>query len=59
MLEVKNIYNRDIDGNPKEEYWIQMQIQLETCDLEICDFLETRFKEYELEEEYFEDVSRE
>lgn len=59
MLEVKNIYNRDIDGNPKEEYWIQMQIQLETCDLEICDFLETRFKEYELEEEYFEDVSSE
>ena len=30
MLEVKNIYNRDINGIPKE-YWVQMQIQLETC----------------------------
>ncbi len=54
MLEVKNIYNRDIDGIPKEEYWIQMQMQLEVCDLEYCDFLETRFKEYETEEQLFE-----
>ena len=46
MLEVKNIYNREIRGIPKEEYWIQMQIQMETCDLDICDFLETRFLEY-------------
>ena len=38
MLEVKNMYNRDINGIPKEEYWIQMQIQLETCNLECCDF---------------------
>ena len=25
MLEVKNIYNREINGIPKVEYWIQMQ----------------------------------
>ena len=54
MLEVKNIYNREIRGIPKEEYWIQMQIQMETCDLDICDFLETRFLEYS-EEEYYAD----
>ena len=52
MLEVKNIYNREIDGIPKDEYWIQMQIQMETCDLDICDFLETRFLEYETLEAY-------
>jgi hypothetical protein len=45
MLEIKNISNRIIDGIPKEEYWVQMQIQMETCDLDECDFVETRFKE--------------
>ena len=47
MLEVKNIVNRDIDGNPKIEYWIQMQVQMEVCNLNECDFLETRFNEYD------------
>ena len=53
MLEIKNIVNREIDGIPKKEYWIQMQLQMETCDLDECDFLETRFKEIE-EEEYLQ-----
>lgn len=53
MLEVKNIYNREINGIPKDEYWIQMQMQLETCDLEICDFLETRFIEFNNIEEFY------
>ncbi len=53
MLEIKNIYNREINGIPKEEYWIQMQLQLETCDLELCDFLETRFIEYSSIEEFY------
>ena len=47
MLEIKNIVNRDITGIPKMEYWVQMQMQMETCGLNECDFLETRFKEYE------------
>jgi hypothetical protein len=59
MLEVKNIVNREITGIPKEEYWIQMQIQMETCDLDDCDFLETRFKEYATEEEFRVDETRE
>jgi len=54
MIEVKNIVNRDITENPKEEYWIQMQIQMETCNLDECDFIETRFKEYENEEKFYE-----
>ena len=55
MLEVKNIVNREINGNPKMEYWVQMQLQLEVCDLKECDFLETRFVEYENEEEFMAD----
>jgi len=58
MVEVKNIVNRDITGIPKEEYWIQMQIQLEVCNLTECDFLETRFKEYEDQEAFIEDGNR-
>ena len=46
MIEVKNIVNREITGIPKLEYWIQMQLQLEVCDLNECDFIETRFVEY-------------
>ena len=59
MLEVKNIVNREITGIPKEEYWIQMQQQMETCDLDDCDFLETRFKEYATEDEFHADTTRE
>jgi hypothetical protein len=32
-----------------------MQLQLEVCDLKECDFLETRFVEYENEEEFMAD----
>jgi putative phage-type endonuclease len=46
MLEIKNIVNREIDGIPKKEYWIQMQLQMATWNLDECDFLETRFIEY-------------
>ena len=46
MLEIKNIVNREIDGIPKKEYWIQMQLQMEVCGLDECDFLETKFIEY-------------
>jgi putative phage-type endonuclease len=58
MLEIKNIVNRDITGIPMELYWVQMQIQMETCDLPECDFLETRFKEYENEDDFYADAGR-
>jgi len=53
MVEIKNIVNREITGDPLDEYWIQMQIQMEVCDLDICDFVETRIKEFSSEDEYF------
>ena len=59
MLEIKNIVNRDIDGIPKKEYWIQMQLQMEVCDLDECDFLETRFVEYPDYISYLDDTSDE
>jgi putative phage-type endonuclease len=55
MLEIKNIVNRVINGIPKKEYWVQMQMQMETCDLDECDFLETHFLEYESEEAFLQD----
>ena len=55
MLEIKNPTTRAITGIPKEEYWIQMQLQMETCNLNECDFLETVFKEYDSEEDFIND----
>jgi len=63
MLEIKNPFSRVINGIPKDEYWIQMQMQLEVCDLDYCDFLETKFTEYESREafdadgDFFESVT--
>ncbi len=57
MLEIKNIVSREIDGIPKKEYWIQMQLQMEVCDLDECDFLETKFTEYDNAEAYCTDTS--
>jgi hypothetical protein len=57
MLEIKNIVNREITGIPFEEYWIQTQLQMQVCDCDECDFLETCFKEYEDEEQFLCDSS--
>lgn len=51
MIEIKNVVSREITGIPKMDYWVQMQVQLEVCDLEDCDFIETQFKEYDDHEE--------
>ena len=56
MLEIKNIVNREINGIPKKEYWIQMQLQMEVCDLDECDFLETKFIEYDCANTFFKDL---
>ena len=55
MLEIKNPISRKINGNPKKGYWIQMQLQMEVCNLNECDFLETKFVEYENEEQFNND----
>jgi len=55
MLEIKNPKSRIITGIPKDEYWIQMQLQMEVCDLNYCDFLETKFIEYDNYNKFMED----
>jgi len=54
MLEIKCPFKRFIktSGNIKGEicpiyYWIQVQLQLECCDLEKCDFLQCDIGQYE------------
>ena len=59
MVEIKNIVNREITGIPKEEYWVQTQIQMETCDLDECDFVETRFLEYPNDDDFYADQTHE
>jgi putative phage-type endonuclease len=59
MLEIKNVVNRDITGIPKEEYWVQTQMQMEVCGLQGCDFVETRFLEYTSANAFYEDTEHE
>jgi len=56
MIEIKNVVSRQINGIPLEAYWIQMQLQMEICDLEECDFIETKFAKITREEWIAEDV---
>tara|TARA_B100001093_G_scaffold59033_1_gene49851 strand:- start:4097 stop:5476 length:1380 start_codon:yes stop_codon:yes gene_type:complete len=57
MLEVKNVVSREITGIPKKDYWVQMQMQMGVCNLNECDFLETKFYQYETKEEFDNDGS--
>ena len=57
MLEIKNVVSREISGIPKMDYWVQMQLQMEVCNLNECDFLETKFTEYLTQEDYLDDIS--
>lgn len=47
MVEIKCPPKRVITGDPPLYYWIQVQGQLEICDLDRCDFLECKIVEYE------------
>ena len=38
------------------DYFVQMQTQLEACDLEICDFVECEISEYPSDKEYYEET---
>ena len=56
MLEIKCPPKRQFTNEVPRHYWMQMQGQLEVCDLEECDFLECKLVEYADEEEYYEDI---
>lgn len=57
MLEIKCPYRRPITGIPPFYYWIQVQLQLEVCDLEYCDFVEYKFIEVLSKEEFLDDAT--
>ena len=50
MIEIKAPYSRKLSGTIPLNYWIQMQIQMETCNLEKCDFVEIKTKLYTYDE---------
>ncbi len=54
MLEIKCPYSREITGDVPFHYWIQMQAQLEVCELERCDYLECKLSEFDNEDSYYE-----
>ena len=47
LLEIKCVWNRKIKNKTPFYYWIQVQIQLEVCDLNECDFFQCKFLEYD------------
>lgn len=46
MLEIKCPKSREITGVTPFHYFVQCQIQLECCDMEMCHFLECEMAEY-------------
>jgi putative phage-type endonuclease len=56
MLEIKCPPKRQFTKEVPSHYWMQMQGQLECCDLEECDFLQVKFIEYSSEKEYNDDL---
>ncbi|QKF93790.1 YqaJ-like viral recombinase domain protein [Fadolivirus algeromassiliense] len=63
MLEIKCPYVRQIkmsgaiiDNICPIYYWIQVQLQLECCNLDECDFWQTEIREYESRQEFIEDT---
>lgn len=57
MVEIKNPVSRTITGVAPSKYWIQMQVQMEVCNLDQCDYLETKFAELSSRAEYWADTS--
>lgn len=56
MLEIKCLYSRKLTGLPKYDYWVQVQMQLEVCELEYCDFFECKLKEFCEYETFIDDI---
>lgn len=58
LLEIKCPKKRKIHNTSYPYmYWIQMQIQMECCNLNSCDLLQCQFYQYDNKEEYINDVS--
>lgn len=58
MLEIKCPYKRKIDGIIPEQYYYQIQGQLDVCNLNECDYLECKFVEYNNEIDFLNDKAK-
>jgi putative phage-type endonuclease len=56
MLEIKCPYKRIITGVIPEQYYYQIQGQLEVCNLNECDYLECKFSLYQSLSDFKEDT---
>ena len=57
MLEIKCPYKRNLTNQIPSNYWVQMQLQLECCNLEICHFVEIKVQFYDNNIDYYNDTS--
>ena len=55
MVEIKCPWRRAIDGSVPRQYYIQMQLQLDCCELDECDYFEVKFSEYDCEQDFLDD----
>jgi putative phage-type endonuclease len=55
MLEIKCPPKRKFTKEVPKHYWMQMQGQLEVCDLDECDFFQVKLDEYDNVGDYEED----
>tara|TARA_B100002051_G_C16733965_1_gene639991 strand:+ start:791 stop:1927 length:1137 start_codon:yes stop_codon:yes gene_type:complete len=56
MVEIKCPPKRKFTKSVPEHYWMQMQGQLEVCDLDECDFFQVKLEEYESYNDYCKDI---
>lgn len=52
LIEIKCPLFRKINNIPPFYYWIQCQIQMEVCNIDVCDFFQVKLVEYELLQEW-------
>ena len=57
LVEIKCVYNRKIRDEEPYMYWVQVQIQLEVCNLNECDLFQCKFYEFKDKKEYKSDKS--
>ena len=55
LFEAKCKYYRNVSDEIPLYWWMQIQLQMEVCDLEECDLFQCKFEEYPSKEEYLKD----
>ena len=57
MIEIKCPYSREIKDNViPEKYYYQMQGQMAVCELDICDYIECKFKSFDNIDDYINNI---